>query len=180
MKAYEDKKEDIFIKNDIVDSNEYIVTELENLCISLKILIEQKSLPISNDTEIGRRDMNILETMITNNMEWIVNNIHTKKESDINEESIEKVAVEKLEILNTLCSDIYSRSVSNIFNENDNTNVIVTSEDADTTYNNTGGTSIMELMKARQDSGMNEKDNDENIDEDKFFNDMNEMNDENI
>jgi hypothetical protein len=79
-----------------------------------------------------------------------------------------------------LCSDIYSRSVSNIFNENDNTNVIVTSEDADTTYNNTGGTSIMELMKARQDSGMNEKDNDENIDEDKFFNDMNEMNDENI
>lgn len=180
MKAYEDKKEDIFIKNDIVDSNEYIVTELENLCISLKILIEQKSLPISNDTEIGRRDMNILETMITNNMEWIVNNIHTKKESDINEESIEKVAAEKLEILNTLCSDIYSRSVSNIFNENDNTNVIVTAEDTDATYNNTGGTSIMELMKARQDSGMNEKDNDENIDEDKFFNDMNEMNDENI
>ena len=191
MSVYNERNDDIFVKNDIVDSNEYVVTELENLCLSLKILIEQKSLPININSSTGRRDMDTLETMITNNMDWLVENVHTKKENAISGENIEKIASEKLDILNALCSDIYSKSVSAIFNDKNNTIITVddnadgleNTDEKDKTpnveydYNNTGGTSIMELMKARQNSNMDETDNDENIDEDKFFNDMNNMND---
>jgi hypothetical protein len=183
MKVYEEKRDEIFAKNTIVDNNECIVTELENLCLSLKILTEQKALPININTTMGIQDINTLDKMITENMEWIVENVHSidnlDKDAKLSNESI-NIVRERLNKLNKLCDEIYSRSISSVF-EDKTSSIITMVEDSTenkSKHDNTGGTSIMDLLRARQNDEMTNIDNTENIDEDKFFNDMNDQLDE--
>lgn len=182
MRVYEEKRDDIFAKNDIVNNNECIVTELENLCLSLRILIEQKALPINLNTEIGMRDMNTLRKIITDNMEWIVENVHSidslDKETKLSNESVNNIIRERLDKLNKLCDEIYSRSISSVFQDKSSSIITMVEDSTEINKNkhdNTGGTSIMDLLRSRQNDEMTNIDNTENIDEDKFFNDMNDQ-----
>ena len=201
MKEYDDSNK-LFKTNEIVKSNENVISELENLCITIKIMIDQKSLPIDIMKDSGFKDSRMLLRVVDKELEWIFDNVHNKpnlaKEDQIEMSELENTCTEKLSKLNELCETIYTRNVHKIFIDK---NIVVTEYDEESKPNETifdenidmvgtCGTSIMDIIKKRQEEEMNrmieemnenedeDEDEDENKDEDSTLNTNNDKDNE--
>lgn len=201
MGLYENQEEGIFKKNEIVESNENVISELENLCLSLQIMIENGTLPMDLDTEEGENDMKLLKSLIDSNVEWIFENVHNrhtkKKEERIKMDEVYRISKTRLQDLNNLCDDIYTRDVQNIYidksvivvgdeqtesvngddvkddNEDNSNDVPVCTTNVPTHVPGimpsfTGGTSIADIIKMRQKEDMERLINEEDDEEDDF------------
>lgn len=193
MKHYEGKDQQIFKKNEIVKSNENIMSELENLCITINIMIEQKSLPIDVSKDSGKKDIKILENAANKELEWIFQNVHNKHNLNegehLDKETLERLSKEKLDSLNNLCQTIYTRNIHKIYvddsivvteyeEDNENNKEVNDKADEEIKDNNaidivgTGGTSIMEIIKRRQEEEMNKIMDEEDEEENQINNDV--------
>jgi heat shock 70kDa protein 1/2/6/8 len=159
----------IFKKNSITENNENIISELENLCMTLNIMIEQKSLPLDLTDENNKKDLNMLINKITENIDWIFNNVHNvqnlNKDDILDIDVVKEQCKIKLDELNSMCKNIYNRNIcginvnkeqsfdnnQNMCNKNNQSN----KEKEDNT-NELGGTSIMDIIKTRQRDAMND------------------------
>jgi len=101
--------------------------ELENLCLTIRVMINEKVIPVNS------KYIKQLEEKIEENLKYIYD------ENIENIENIERVYIEKIEELNNICNEINNKLVGiNIDKEQ-----IINSTD-------NGGTSIEELLRQRQ------------------------------
>ena len=149
LKLYEDKE--LFKKNEILQSNDKnSVSELENLSHTIKIMLENKSLPIDYK---NKEDVDSILEMVENNIEWIFKNIHNRENLNDNEklsfEQIDKISKNLLDNLNNVCKDIYDKNVSGIDLSED---TIIKEYEYD---EEEGGTSILNIIQSRKDEEFN-------------------------
>lgn len=178
MSHYENKNEEIFAVNKIVKSNENIFSELENLCFTIQLMANDNTLPIDESTIEGEEDTKLLLNTVHNNIEWVFKHIHdavslNEKEKKSKEE-LEIMCKKRLDDLNALCDELYSRHVnsiyvsdevivpeyateettSNVEETTDNVKVNNESSVSETIVDSVGGTSLMDLIKIRQEREM--------------------------
>ena len=149
LELYKDKE--LFKKNDIVKSNDKnIISELENLSHTVKIMLDNRSLPIDYS---NKEDINELNKLIEYNIEWIFNNIHNREnleeEDRISFDDIEKIAEELISKLNSYCKEIYDKNINGI---DLSENIIINDYEYESEE---GGTSILNIIKSRKDEEFN-------------------------
>lgn len=139
LKVYEDKQDKIFI--DEFSEIKTKLDELENLCLTVKVLLDSGTLPIKAQI------ISELEKKIIQNLDGIYNDLFV----DVSDNIIQ----EKIDEINLLSN--------NLFNKLQGLNITpgnVNKEDNNTTKNNTtenlnGGTSIQDLLRQRQEIEIN-------------------------
>ncbi len=130
LKEYENQN---IFKNDNMDN--LIQTkkdELENLCYTLKVMINEKSIPLKSEDSL------LIMCEIDNNLEKIYS------EEGINEEESEI----RINRLNDLCGIAYNKIQGINLETNILCKEVIVNEEYEETRN--GGTSIAELLKQRQ------------------------------
>ena len=131
LKFYEDKNETIF--EDEFSEIKTKKDELENLCLTIKVLIDSGTIPIKSHI------INDLEKLIVSNLDLI----YADESVDLGDDLLQ----EKINEINSLSNDL--------FNKMQGLNITKT---VDTTNNNVesnGGTSIQELLRQRQEIEVN-------------------------
>jgi hypothetical protein len=141
---YQDKNEELFKSDELVNSIKSDRDELENLCILLKLMVEDKAFPV--DEEILEPFYNgVCETI-----EWIYK---TDSKADKNNDIYMNDCKEKLKLINEKC-DIINQKMQGInlddFKSSLTKNDIIITGTSEQTKENTCGTSIADLMKRRQ------------------------------
>ena len=109
MDKYEEDNKEIFENTQIEK-----VDELENLCYTLKIMIDENELPLNNNN-----NYNILVNQIEDNLEFI-NKIKYINENKNNLLENNDIAEKRLDKLNNICNDIYNKNINNINLESNN------------------------------------------------------------
>ena len=118
MQSYQDEGNDIFKKHELVEDNDDAVNELENLCLTIQIMIQNKSLPINFKTVQGVKDVKSLYKITQEIQDWVVEEIY-KKDKDLTEEMKNKHCQIKLDYLNEVCDKVYRRNYHRVFVDND-------------------------------------------------------------
>ena len=131
LKEYENQ--DLFKNNNGDDSIKTKKDELENLCYTLKVMINEKFVPLKSE------DILLIMSLIDNNLELIYS------ENDISED----ICINKIDELNEICSIAHNKMQG----INMETNILCKEAiiNQDNQELNNGGTSISQLLKQRQD-----------------------------
>ena len=154
MDEYKTENKKVFENNIILDNNNHI-DNLENLCITLKIMIDEQSLPYDFNSNKGKESLNELLETLNNNIEWVnkykYNYDNLEKSDKIKNKELDDMANNKYIELNNLCNKIYNMNINKINLED---NVIENNKNNidDTVYSDTeeNGTSILNLVKIKQ------------------------------
>lgn len=144
---YNDKNEELFKNDELFDSIKNKRDELENLCLVLKLMIIDKSFPVENEL------LDPLIVFIEETLEWIY-----KSDEDVkgDNDKINKYNNEcgtKLEDINEKCNTLYQKMQGihlDTFKTSLKKESIVLTGVVEENKNCMSGTSIIDLMRSRQ------------------------------
>jgi molecular chaperone DnaK (HSP70) len=148
LKFYEEKNTNIF--EDEYSEIKTKLDELENLCLTIKVLIDSGTIPIKTLL------LSELETKINNNLE----NIYNENFKDLSDDDLQKM-IDEINLLS-----------NNLFNKLQGLNISTPNITLNTNKEENEGTSIQDILKQRQEIEINtiladdnEEKNNINIDE---------------
>ena len=164
LKVYEDKQERIFV--DEFSEIKTKLDELENLCLTVKVLIDSGTLPIKAQIILE------LENKITANLDGIYNDVYIDLSDNIIQEKIDEI--------NLLSNNLFNKLQGlNITTANVNNGENKVNGENEENENVNGGTSIQDLLRQRQEIEINTilvDDEQENINIDEALEELNELN----
>lgn len=137
---YKEQNKDIFKDNNLLSSNKSKQEELENLCLILKLMIEENAFPIK-DIFLEKLSQTIDDTLL-----WIYDD---NKKLDIDNQQFYKECDNKINIINELSSNLHNTMQGIIINKE---NIIIPEKLSNNEFNfdiekSEGGTSIIDLMQ---------------------------------
>lgn len=164
---YKKEESELFEKNELISSNKNKRDELENLCLVLKLMLNDGAFPINKNI------LNQFEEKINQTIEWINTN---DDNNDKNEEEYMKECEDKIIEVNNLCEDIHQKMQGINFDENRDifgeTRTIL-KDYTETNANESDsedecGTNVIDILRKKQESLIDElldQENDESNNE---------------
>lgn len=148
FKHYENEGKDVFNKNAIVESIKNNRDELENLCITLKLLLLDNAIPNNKKTESLLIQ---LTEKINNTLVWIYS---TDEEQDKNMENYYSECNKKLNEINEMCDSIYQKTQGIYIDSNTivpkKEDIVLTGYIESNNEEKEMGTSIIDIMRNKQ------------------------------
>ena len=143
LSEYENN-DDIFDKDVITKSNKNVWDELENLLYTLKIMIDENAFPIK------KKHLEKLITTIEEQIIWIADSNYKKNnEQSFDLEQFKRDCTEKINMVNEMCTDLNNKMNGINFDQNRSVirDVIIATDEPATGK----GTSILDILKRRQE-----------------------------
>lgn len=138
-KIMEHYNNDIFNTNELISAIKSKRDELENLCLTIQVMIEKKAFPLLQVY------IDILKEKVDNNLHFIYDGI--KQDNDEFEKDCEK----RLNELNEMCTNYNNKMHGLNITESTITKTSIILDETDMKEDDTGGTSIATLRKRKQE-----------------------------
>jgi hypothetical protein len=154
------KKEDIFKTNDIVSNMKNKRDELENLCLVLKLLINDGAFPLNKQL------LTPFENKLEETIKWIYESDELKENNKLEESVYYNDCADKLIEINKLCDDISQKIHGVNIDENrdifGDQRIIMKDYNYDDNDNDECGTSILDIVRKKQEDIINDMINEDN------------------